>query len=151
MAPRMLLLIGLGVAVLVAILLVLRRDDGKRAALRQAPGLDLLYPHATFLQEELPARSFGGAGSYHLRYYGADQSAAELIAWFDAELAKLGYAAVAPTPDEHLFSDRFDQLIRQYRNGPLTYRLYLLPLPFRLGTQWLKTGYRHVLCTKLSN
>lgn len=144
------LLVGFGIVAAATLFMVLR-DDGKRALLLKAPALDLVYPHGTFLQEEAPARSFGGAGSYSLRYYGTDQTDAEIVAWYDAELTRLAYRVVERTPDEQLFSQDQDKLIRQYQNGPYTYRLYSLPLPFRIGTNWMRTGYRHVLCAKLSD
>lgn len=143
-ANRVKLLIA-GVAVLFLVIVLAARllDDGKKKELLAAPGFTLRFPHGTLLGETGPGTSILGAGTSVTCDYGTDASQDEIVSFFDAELGKLGYH---PEP-----TGSAEYLVRQYRNGPFTFRLYLRPLPYRYGSRVIQSGYQHILITELSN
>lgn len=124
-------------------------DDGKLRQLQQAPGYDLVYPGGQLLEtQKVP--SMQDAGAYRMYVYGTDATPTDITAFFDATLTRLGYAPVSPTPDS-AFTTQQENLLRQYQNGPFTYRLYLLPLPRHIAGRWVTEGYAHILYAKLNN
>ena len=140
------------VAALIAvglIVILLLPPSGKQHALASAPGLDLMYPAGKLIEVD-DSNAVLGASAYQVRGYGTDTEQADILAFFDTGLAKLGYQQTRPTPDR---MTRFQkhQPLRQYQNGAFTYRLYLLGVPYRLSRNVTITGYRHVLFTQLSN
>jgi len=118
-------------------------DDGKKKELLAAPGFTLRFPHATLLGETGVGTSILGAGTSLTCDYGTDASQDQIVSFFDAELGKLGYQPEPASDAAHL--------VRQYRNGPFTFRIYLRPLPYRYGSRVIQTGYHHILITVLSN
>ncbi len=142
--------VGAGLAAFALILgLLVLLQDGKANQIKQAPGLDLLLPNSTLFDDQTTG-SIGNAGAYQMRAYGTNLSTAQILAFYDAELGKVGYRPTAPTPDT-LFREDTDKLLRQYQNPPFTYRLYIFPLPRRVGGHSVRSGYQHILYTKLSN
>ena len=142
----------LAVAALIAagvIVLLLQPSGDKQRALAGAPGLDLTYPAGKLIEVD-DSNAVLGASAYRVRGYGTDAEQADILAYFDTELAKLGYRQTPPAPDS---MTRFqqNQPLRQYRNGTFTYRLYLVGVPYRLSRNVTITGYRHVLFTELSD
>jgi hypothetical protein len=142
----------LAVAALIAggvIVLLLLPSGDKQRALAGAPGLDLTYPAGKLIEVD-DSNAVLGASAYRVRGYGTEAEQADILAYFDTELAKFGYRQTPPTPDG---MTRFqqNQPLRQYRNGTFTYRLYLVDVPYRLSRNVTITDYRHVLFTELSD
>jgi hypothetical protein len=149
---RMVILAGIaGIAALIVGLAIFGfgSDDGKLRELQQAPGFDLRYPYGTLL-DEVSMPSAGGIGADHEFIYGTDSTPEEIVGYFDAELGKLGYTPTPPTPDR-IMTPYQNRMLRQYQNGPFTYRLYLLPLPDRVNGKWHYTDFAHTLYTKINN
>jgi hypothetical protein len=134
-------------AVVIAILLLTPSDEQR--TLGQAPGFDLTYPAGKLIEVD-DSNAILGASAYRVRGYGTDTEQAEILGYFDTELAKLGYHQTPPTPNSMTRFER-DQPVRQYQSGAYTFRLYLLGVPYRLSRNVTITGYRHVLFTALSN
>lgn len=148
MKPRHALLAGLVLLILFAAAVVLF-PDRKTRALREAPGVDLLFPGGALL-DTTRSRSIFGSGAHVMRVYGTDSPPEPIVAFFDAELGKLGYTPTAPTLDEH-FPAGEHHAIRQYKNGMFTYRLFLMPPPLRVGGRAITHEYRHLLFARISN
>jgi len=124
-------------------------DDGRLRQLQQAPGINLTYPDGKLLDTQTVG-SADTIGAYRLYAYGTDASADQILAYFDAQLGQLGYAPVAPTPD-FVFTTQQDRLLRQYQNNGFAYRLYLAPLPQRVGGNMVNSGYANILYAKLND
>lgn len=142
------LLVTALIAVAAAVILLVGPND-KQRALAAAPGLDLAYPAGKLIEVDNSNAIFG-ASAYQVRGYGTNAEQAEILAFFDTELAKLGYRQAQPTPDS-LTRFQHDQPLREYHNGGFTYRLYLLAVPYRLGRNVTVNGYRHVLFTEITD
>jgi hypothetical protein len=108
-----------------------------------------MYPAGKLIEVD-DSNAVLGASAYQVRGYGTDTEQADILAYFDTELAKLGYQQTRPTPDSMTRFQKY-QPLRQYQDGAFTYRLYLLGVPYRLSRNVTITGYRHVLFTQLSN
>jgi hypothetical protein len=124
-------------------------DDGKLRQLKPAPGYELIYPGGKLLETQT-VPSTQDAGAYRMYVYGTDATPTDITGFFDSALTRLGYAQVPPTSDAN-FSTQQQNLLRQYQNGPFTYRLYLLPLPRHIAGGWVTEGYAHILYAKLNN
>ena len=137
-----LFVVGVGVILLLP-------PSGKQQALADAPGIEMMYPSGKLVEVDNSDAILGGS-AYLVRGYAINTEPAEIAAFFDARLGKLGYQQAEPTRSD---LTRFETHLplRQYQNGPFTYRLFLLPVPYRLSRNVLITGYRHVLFTELSN
>lgn len=151
MKPRLVLILWLVGFVVVLLLVALTTlfPDRKTRALRQAPGVDLVFPDAALL-DTTRSTSILDWGAHVMRIYGTDLPPEPIIAFFDAELGKVGYTPTAPTLDEH-FPAGEHHTIRQYRNGIFTYRLFLMPPPLRVGGRTITREYKHLLYTRLSD
>lgn len=149
MKPRVAVAAGVAAVLLLLVTVVALYPDRKTQALREAPGVDLIYPHATLL-DTTRSRSLFGAGADVTRVYGTDSPPEPIIAYFDAELGKLGYVPEAPTLDEH-FPAGERHVLRQYHNGMFTYRLFLMPPPLRVGGRTFTHEYEHLLFTRISD
>jgi hypothetical protein len=138
-------------AVVIAMLLLTPSDEQRALAppIGQAPGFDLAYPAGKLIEVD-DSNAVLGASAYRVRGYGTDTEQAEILGYFDTELAKLGYHQTPPTPNSMTRFQR-DQPLRQYQSGAYTFRLYLLGVPYRLSRNVTITGYQHVLFTALSN
>jgi hypothetical protein len=137
------------IAVAVGVGVVMLLPGSKQRALAGAPRLDLAYPAGKLIEVD-DSNVILGAGAYRVRGYGTDTEPAEIVAYFDTELAKLGYRQTGPTPD-NMTGFQHHVPLRQYRNAAFIYRLYLLATPYRLSRNVTITGYRHVLFTQLSD
>ncbi len=142
-------IIGIAVLIVVSMVIAFSSDDGKLRELQQAPGYTLRFPNGTLL-DEVSMPSSGGIGADHEFIYGTDASPEQIVAYFDAELGKLGYTPTPPTPDR-IMTPYQNRILRQYQNGPFTYRLYLLPLPDRVNGKWHYDDFAHTLYTKINN
>ncbi len=150
--PAAVLVIG-GIAILIVGALLYYRfgipDDGKLRQLQQAPGINLTYPNGTLLDTQTVG-SAENIGAYKLYAYGTDSSPEEILGFFDAQLGQLGYSPVAPTPD-FVFTTQQSRLLRQYQNNDFAYRLFLAPLPQRVGGNMVNSGYANILYAKLND
>ncbi len=152
MTPSRYLAIGIAILLVAGIVVASRLlDDGKRRQLLAAPGLDLVFPYGTLVRESDVGVSILGAGTYKARAYGTDATDEQILAFFDEELKKRGYHEAAPTPDPTR-ADQGDRLLRQYDQGPFSYRLYVAKLPYPISAGGrITTGYKQILITKLGN
>jgi len=142
LALTALLVAGVGV-------LLLLPPSGKQEALAGAPGMKLMYGGGRLIEVD-DSTAILGASAYQVRGYAVDAEPAEIVAYFDTRLATFGYQPTQPTRSE-LTRFQTVQPLRQYQNGAFTYRLFLLPVPYRLSRNVMITGHRHVLFTQLSN
>lgn len=147
---RILILMGV-VAALCVLLLIATwfLEDGKKAELLRAPGVQLRFPSGTLLGQTAPGTSILGAGTSQSAVYGTSTSEAEIGAFFDSELTRLGYQPL-PTDAAKVLAGG-ERLLRHYQLGALRYYVYLRPLPYRFGSRVISSGYQHILITKLSN
>ena len=139
--------VGVGLVVVVGAIVVAKaRPDSKEQELRAAPGFDLVYPDGTLL-DRTDIGSAGGAGATHQLAYGTDAPQDAIASWFDSQLAPLGYErARGPEP-----GDLGSTLLGEYRRGDVTYTVELRPLPRKVGTTWLRSGYPYILYTRMEN
>ena len=142
-------LIAVAVGGLAIWVVVLHSPSGKQRALAGAPGIDLVYPGGNLIETD-DSNAIPGASAYRVRGYGTNAEQAEILAYFDTELAKLGYQQTQVTPDS-LTRFQQQQPLRQYQHATFTYRLYLPATPYRLSRNVTVTDYRHVLFTELSD
>jgi hypothetical protein len=134
------------IALAVGILVVKSRPDTKEQELRSTPGFDLTYPRGKLL-DRTDIGSAGGAGATHQVAYGTTDPLESIEAYFDARVPPLGYQAVrGPEPGDH-----GSTLVREYRRGPVTYTVELRPLPRKVGTTWLRSGYPYILYMRMEN
>ncbi|AYE96860.1 hypothetical protein C0J29_20745 [Mycobacterium paragordonae] len=143
------MLVAVAVLIAAAVALVLFAASGSRRALAGAPGLDLTYPAGKLIEDNTSDAIFG-ASAYRVRGYATDAETADIIGYFDAELAGLGYRTVPATSDPVTRFQNHPPL-RQYQNDQFNYRLYLLDIPYKLSRNVIITGYRHALFTELTN
>jgi hypothetical protein len=149
---RMVILAGIaGIAALIVGSMIFGAvsDDGKMRELQRAPGFDLRFPNGSLL-DEVSMPSSGNIGADHEFIYGTNATPEEIVAFFDSELGKIGYAPTPQTPDR-IMAPYQNRVLRQYQNGPFTYRLYLLPLPDRVNGKWHYDDFAHTLYAKISN
>ena len=122
--------------------------DRKTQAIARAPGRGLVFPDGTLLDESRTTSIFN-QGARELSVYGTNAPAERVIAFFDSELGKLGYAPTAITPDEHLLD--VASTIRQYRSGPYVCRLFFVKPPVRLRGRTFTREFDRILYVSLSN
>jgi len=136
-----------GLIALVAVVVVAkRRPDTKEGELREEPAYGVTFPTGTLL-DRTDIGSAEGAGALHTMAYGTEASLAEVEAYFDRVLPPLGYEVVrGPEPGELGAT-----VVREYRRGPARYTVELTPLPRKVGTRWIRTGYPHILYTTIRN
>jgi hypothetical protein len=144
LAPALAALLVVGVGVILQL-----PPSGKQQALAGAPGMELMYPGGRLIEVD-NSTAILGASAYQVRGYAVDAEQAEIVAYFNARLPTFGYQPVQPTRSGLTRFETY-QPLRQYQNGPFTYRLFMLPVPYRLSRNVTITGYRHVLFTQLSN
>jgi hypothetical protein len=140
-------LVVLGLIALVTVIAVAkRRPDTKEAELREEPAFGVTFPAGTLL-DRTDIGSAGGAGALHTMAYGTEASLDDVEAYFDQVLPPLGYEVVrGPEPGE-----RGATVVREYRRGPARFTVELTPLPRKVGTRWIRTGYPHILYTTIRN
>jgi hypothetical protein len=133
-------------ALVIGILVVKSRPDTKERELRATPGFDLTYPDGKLL-DRTDIGSAGGAGATHQLAYGTTQPQEAIEAYFDTHLQPLGYEVVrGPEPGDH-----GSTLVREYRRGPVKYAVELRPLPRKVGTTWMRSGYPYILYMRMEN
>lgn len=137
--------IGL-IALLTVIVVAKRRPDTKEAELRTEPAYGVTFPAGTLL-DRTDIGSAGGAGALHTMAYGTDASPEDVKAYFDQVLPPLGYEAVRGTEP----GDRGATVVGEYRRDTTSFTVELAPLPRKVGTRWISTGYPHILYTTIRN
>jgi hypothetical protein len=138
---------GIGLFAAVAFLLA-ALDDGLADQLATAPGAELAFPGG-YLLDTTRTGSVGHAGAYIERTYVVDAPDGAIIAWFDAELGRLGYQLDPAQPVPPSDDWPRPRVLRQYSTDCFAYRIELRPLPVRAGGKTVPAGPGSALSARI--
>jgi hypothetical protein len=129
-------------------------DDGLATSLAKEPATGLMYPRG-HLYDTLRTGSAFRAGAYVERVYGITDSNAQVDAFFGAELGRLGYVAVAPTPGSEAVKPTLHPPgMHEYRKGRVRFLTWTAPSPRQVGGRSgpvIGAPFTRVLWTRITN